>query len=42
MPDGTVLKAEDVMEGAKPGRKVVVCGDTCDASESTLSFPFIS
>lgn len=34
MPDGTILRAEDVLEDAKPGRKVVICGDTCDASTS--------
>jgi len=32
LPDGTLLRAEDVMEGPKQGRKVVICGDTSDAS----------
>ncbi len=30
-PDGTELFRDDVVEGDKPGRKIVVCGDTCDS-----------
>ncbi|GMH70362.1 hypothetical protein TrLO_g11142 [Triparma laevis f. longispina] len=30
-PDGTVLKSEDIVEEERKGRKVVICGDTCDA-----------
>ncbi|GMI01835.1 hypothetical protein TrVE_jg3610 [Triparma verrucosa] len=30
-PDGTVLKSEDIVEEPRKGRKVVICGDTCDA-----------
>ncbi|EWM24862.1 hypothetical protein Naga_100381g5 [Nannochloropsis gaditana] len=32
LPDGTLLRAEEVMEAAKQGRKIVICGDTSDAS----------
>lgn len=31
-PDGTVVKQEEAVEPPRPGRKVVVCGDTADAS----------
>jgi len=30
-PDGTVIHQSDVVEKPKPGRKVVICGDTADA-----------
>ena len=30
-PDGTVIRQEDVVEPAREGRKVVVCGDTADS-----------
>jgi ribonuclease Z len=31
LPDGTVLRGEDIMEANKPGRKVAICGDTSNA-----------
>ncbi|GKY90653.1 hypothetical protein MPSEU_000038700 [Mayamaea pseudoterrestris] len=30
-PDGTVITQEEALEPPRPGRKVVVCGDTADA-----------
>lgn len=30
-PDGTVLTQEDAVEPQRQGRKVVICGDTCDS-----------
>lgn len=31
-PDGTILKGSDVVEEGVSGRKVVICGDTNDAT----------
>jgi ribonuclease Z len=30
-PDGTVVTQKDAVEPARKGRKVVICGDTCDS-----------
>lgn len=30
-PDGTVVSQEDAVEASRPGRKVVICGDTASA-----------
>ena len=30
-PDGTVVTQEEAVEAERPGRKVVICGDTCDS-----------
>lgn len=31
-PDGSIVKQEAVVEPQRKGRKIIVCGDTCDAS----------
>jgi ribonuclease Z len=37
-PDGTVVSYEEAVEPPRPGRKVVICGDTCDSRAlSTLA-----
>ena len=28
-PDGTIIQRDDVVEGDRPGRKVVICGKLC-------------
>jgi ribonuclease Z len=30
-PDGTIVTQNDAVEAARKGRKVVICGDTCDS-----------
>jgi ribonuclease Z len=35
-PDGTVVTAEQAVEPPRPGRKVVICGDTCDSRSLVL------
>jgi ribonuclease Z len=34
-PDGTVVSYEQAVEPSRPGRKVVICGDTCDSRALT-------